>query len=703
VELNRTERTEGRTATIRLFVASFLSLYIELVLIRWTPATVHIVGFFTNLVLIASFLGLGLGLARPYGVSRAAWQASFRMSVWVCAFMGASLLNLGVPIPKGADYGINEATRHTWISAPLPVVLVLIFALVVWATIPFGRLVAAFFDRIEPVRAYSVNIAGSLAGIVGFSLLSWLHSPPWVWFGVAAVVIAWFAPRLRTLVAAGLLFAALGVLYIRDTGNFRDGISWSPYYKIVAHAIDARTRKLDEGFALDVNGQFLLSGFDLRPGAGVPAGAPSSVAALVASLTSYYDLPFVLHPPDRVLVLGAGAGNDVAAALRRGAGTITAVEIDPVVLRFGRHHPERPYASPRVRTVLGDARAFLNRTTQRYDVIVFATLDAHGLLANASNIRLDSFVYTLESLRAAKAHLAAGGTMVLSFGPFREDIQFRQYEMVRRIFGHEPLYLVHTNGHRSIAAGRLPPSGFSLPRDWRLITRSEVAAGLARYPHARAPATDDWPHLFVRTRRIPREYTLVLAGIALVSLALVRGRFGSKRPLDGHFFFLGAGFLLMETKSVTEYALLIGSTWVTNAAVFSIILAVILAANLIVLKRKQPVPLRAAYTLLFILLAAGFVWPLSRVAPGFGVGSIAVAGAYLGMPVFLAALVFATTLRDAGVGSTALAANLLGAVAGGLAEYLSLTWGIRALSLVALVMYAASFFFLEARRRAPAS
>jgi hypothetical protein len=413
----------------------------------------------------------------------------------------------------------------------------------------------------------------------------------------------------------------------------------------------------------------------------------------VEMLKSYYSLPFQMRPPGRVLVLGAGAGNDVAAALRNGAQHVTAVEIDPLVLELGKkYHPERPFDSPRVTPVLNDARAFLNRTHESFDLIIFATLDAHGLLSGAANVRLDSFVYTDESLRSARDHLSENGVVVLSFGPFREDIQLRQYSMVRSVFGHDPTYLLHSNGHRTLIAGAIDGLALDpLPAEWRRITNQEVVGAFARYPYAARPATDDWPHLYIRDKRVPTEYVAVFAGILLLSLVLVWRSFRGTRRLDGQFFFLGAGFLLMETKSVTQYALLVGSTWQTNSLVFAVILATILAANLYVLtKLRQPrVPI--LYGLLVTALVLSYAWPISRWHLAPGVGAYAAGAAYLGVPILLAAIIFAVAFRKARLGSEALASNLLGAILGGTLEYLSLALGIKALSLLAAAMYLAAF------------
>ncbi|MGH2728351.1 MAG: spermidine synthase, partial [Actinomycetota bacterium] len=419
-------------------------------------------------------------------------------------------------------------------------------------------------------------------------------------------------------------------------------------------------------------------------------------------LKSYYSLPFQLRPVRRVLVLGAGAGNDVAAALRNGVEHVTAVEIDPLVLSLGKqHHPEHPFDSSKVEPVLNDARAYLNRTDEKFDLIIFATLDAHGLLSGAANVRLDSFVYTKESLEAAREHLTDDGLLVLSFGPFRDDIQLRQYAMVRNLFGEDPIYLTHTNRHRTIVAGDIDSLSVDrLPSEWRRITEAEIARDLARFPYALRPATDDWPHLYIRDKRIPTEYLGVFAGILLLSVLLVRRSFRGSRRLDGQFFFLGAGFLLMETKSVTEYALLVGSTWQTNSLVFTVILATILLANLLVLTKLRRPPVTVLYVLVAATLLMTYVWPISRWGLAPGIGAYAAAAVYLGVPIFLAAVIFATAFRAARLGSEALASNLLGAVLGGVLEYLSLALGLRALSLLAAAMYLAAFGFWTRSRGA---
>jgi spermidine synthase len=101
-----------------------------------------------------------------------------------------------------------------------------------------------------------------------------------------------------------------------------------------------------------------------------------------------------------------------------------------------RRHPEHPYDDPRVSAHLTDARAFMKRTTARYDFILFGLLDSHTQLSDYSNMRLDNFVYTEESFREARALLAPNGVMFIKFQVNHGFVGQRLAEMLTRTFGN---------------------------------------------------------------------------------------------------------------------------------------------------------------------------------------------------------------------------------------------------------------------------
>src|SRR5437763_7542310 len=127
----------------------------------------------------------------------------------------------------------------------------------------------------------------------------------------------------------------------------------------------------------------------------------------LAALEPFYFYPY-RHVPraalNDVLIVGAGSGNDVAVALASGARHVDAVEIDPVIQRLGyEHHFNRPYQDPRVSVHISDGRAYLDQTSRRYDLILFALPDSLTLLSGQGNLRLESFLFTTASMRAGKA------------------------------------------------------------------------------------------------------------------------------------------------------------------------------------------------------------------------------------------------------------------------------------------------------------
>jgi hypothetical protein len=206
------------------------------------------------------------------------------------------------------------------------------------------------------------------------------------------------------------------------------------------------------------------------------------------------------------------------------------------------------------------------------------------------------------------------------------------------------------------------------------------------------PATDDHPFPYLLTRTIPGFYLVTLALILLVAVLAVRAAAGPLRGLAPYadLFFMGIAFLLLETKNVVQFALLFGTTWLVNAAVFAGVLLTVLAAVEVARRVRLPRP-----WLLYVLLLAALA--LSWVIPGSTLLALSppvrflAATALAFAPIFLANLVFAQRFKDTSSSTVAFAANLLGAVLGGVLEYAALLAGYRTLLLLAAVLYALAF------------
>ena len=215
-------------------------------------------------------------------------------------------------------------------------------------------------------------------------------------------------------------------------------------------------------------------------------------------------------------------------------------------------------------------------------------------------------------------------------------------------------------------------------------------------------SSDDWPFLYLRHRAIPAHSWRLLGVMLVVSLVmlLVFAPIRSHR-VNGHFFFLGAGFMLIETKSITRMALLFGSTWLVNSIVFAAILIMILLSNLYVIRRR-PQRLTGYYVALALALLLNYTVGIEAVLGYAYTLRLAASCLLVFAPIFFAGIIFATSFRDSENPDLDFGANIAGVVIGGLLEYISLITGYRALLLIALVLYGLSMAALRwAGRRAP--
>jgi spermidine synthase len=692
-------------ATFNLLLASALGLFLELTFIRWLSSEVRVFGFYKNFALIAAFLGLGLGFATAKREQQGRWLArlffpSLALAVAVILLLGRTPISDLVLAnrPDSAEFiwsgSLQNATALVVIAqqAAFYAILWSTFLLLVVLFMPVGAVTAHAFRPFKPLPAYVINIVGSLLGILAYTLVSFLGWSPAVWFslcGAAALYFLWDGD-FNSRFAAGLVLTILPIILVMLPAGPAQTL-WSPYYRIDLDPMQAPDDpSVRLGYNLSVNKAWHQVLLNLDPA--FVAAHRSAASDHFADSLAHYDAPFLAASRlDRVLIVGAGTGNDVAAAERAGAGTITAVEIDPVILDIGqRLHPETPYAPENgVRQVTDDARAFFRTDGGRYDLILFGLLDSHTVFSSASSVRLDNFVYTVQSLREVRQLLAPDGMVALSFGvPHTSEwVARRLYRTLALVFGHPPQVYAFPGEFMIFFIGDQPFNGPVLSLD-RAQPRPDLGGGPSI-----EPATDDWPYLYLRRRGVPATYLIALLGVLAISALLVRRALPRASGPHPHFFFLGAAFFLLETKSVTELALLIGSTWLVNAAVIAAILLVIILANLVVLRfnLRKVAP---CYALLAAALLFNYFVPVGRLL-GLGLlARVVLASLAQALPVFFAGLVFAISFRRTTSVESALGANLIGSVLGGALEYASLAWGIRSLYLLALGLYALSLWGL---------
>ncbi len=664
-----------RDARTRLVLTSGTLLFLELVLIRWIPAEVRYIGFFSNFVLMASFLGIGLGilLGRRFQIDSIAVFPFLLLAI--VGLISKAQLNVQVHDPNEIFFGLAESRAADVNFLVLPLVFVLVTAIMASLALPLGPLLRSM----PPLKAYAFDIAGSMVGIAGFVALSSSGTEPLLWFAVVAILV--------TVLSAGTglgvrripsVLALLGVVWLAQSAPHQ---IWSPYYRI-----DTYTGGNGQTY-INVNG--------------IPHQALHPVNE---DKEPFYDQLYKWFP-DRtyanVLVVGAGSGTDTAIALSHGAGHVDAVEIDPAIQRLGQQqHPDHPYQDPRVTPYINDGRAYLRSTDKKYDLIIFALPDSLTLVSSTANIRLESFLFTEEAFASVRDHLAPDGIFVL-YNYYRQPWLISKIGgMLQETFGTPPIartfiatMAIMADGP-GIAAldGKAPPGDGVDP-----IPAATADGGVA--PKA---ATDDWPFLYLRQPDIAPYYLSALAFVLVVAVVLVLGgaRLGGTaiRRFSPHFFVLGSAFLLLETRSLVSFSLLFGSTWLVNALAFFAILASVLLAILVNARLRLRRPL-VLYSLLFVALAVAFVIPPEEllIDPVWLRYSLAAILAFA--PVFFANLVFTYSFRDTRTADMAFASNLLGAMVGGALEYLALLTGYRALLIVVAALYAVAWLFANRWRR----
>ncbi len=721
-----------------LFLISFLILFFELAAIRFFASTVVFLTFFTNIVLLACFLGMSVGLLAARGPRNLVPAA---LPLAMLAFAAAIVIHLlywqwadAITVSLGDQHGsprliyfgteYRPADPSRWVI-PMWMVGGAFFALIAATFVGLGQVMGRAFDAIpDRVVAYSIDVGGSLCGIAAFAAMSYVQLPPSAWLVPIVLLMLYFAEwRKPVQLAAAVAMFSLGAIGSHWLGvmgsqgiKVHGDVFWSPYYK-VGYAPTSRTIS-----ANDIGYQ------EMQPVERAPA----------------YFLPYLLNreaggkPFDEVMIIGAGSGNDVAAALRAEVKRVDAVEIDPRIYEIGsRLHPDTPYADARVSIHLDDGRRFTRTTEHKYDLAVYALVDSLVLHSGYSSLRLENFLFTREAMEDVKRTLKPDGVFAM-YNFYRQGwVVGRLEKMAEEVFGSKPL-VISVPYRENVATGdggghftfllagadskRLealrakfdkgdsfwihqalpindPMHRFAAAApgpDWHKIAPSKVLpAGIDLLP------SDDWPQLYLRAREIPwAPIGQGMVTIAVLSLALLFAFAPPRRVRpNAQMFFLGAGFMLLETKGVVHLALLFGATWVVNSVVFFAILVMILCANLYVLRQK-PENLLPYYVLLVAALLANALIPMSAFLSLPPIVRAVTSCAVVFVPVFFAGVIFASVFRKSKQPDVDLGSNVAGIILGGLSEQLSLVVGFNYLILVAIAYYLLSLLFRP--RAAPA-
>lgn len=683
----------GRVPPLPVLLLGAFTMYLELALLRFAPAQIPVIGYLKNLLFLAIFSGLGVGALL------AGRRPRWGMSLWAFT-IGLSLMSAAdaiglttIRFPGGFldmwERGGEAAGHVSLLREWVPVVLLLAVGSLMFVGV--GQRTAELLTGNQVLHNYVALLGGQMLGIGLFAAMLPTGWPAWVWMGVAMVGMSLLTRRRFQGSAASwipvlLLLLPFGLL-LRDQHGPGQRIHWSPYSRLEVLPEYILQDNARLSWRVLSNRDILNRPVDLRP------ETVRRYPEWAKDWQLPYDLPFLIAGPGvRVLIGGAGTGNDVAAGLRARVRSIEAVEIDPELIKIGREiHPERPYHSAIVTPHVDDVRAFLQSSATTWDLILYSIIDSHTSLAATSSHRLETSLYTREGFQAAFRRLDREGILCVSFHlANRFWISACLAEAITAAGGAAPL--VSMVGHRVFFfAG----PGLDTARA-KATLKANGLAWLTIPGEGFRPVRDDWPFLYLNPDRAPTMYLgtlllVALGGLLAIRLA-VRGAAGPWRSSSIGLFLLGAGFMLIETRALAVLATVLGGQWVTGLAVLFAATVCSFAGALIAarIRNRSPGP----WTVALVVCLLG--WELMSPEMFSGLPLVAralVIGLLVLLPLVPSGILFGMLLDRSGSVPAALGANLSGAIVGGALESLALVTGFRALSIIAAVIYGCAWYW----------
>ncbi len=450
-ELYRRQRTIDRNGKLSGFhlvslgVVSGAALALELLLIRIFSIT-HWAQFAYLIVGIAL---LGGGASATLLVFLVRLNRKWDHCISFAACIGFALSSiLSYPWIHSVDF---DPLRLIWD----PRQLLVLFQVTVILTLPFlfgGILVGWFFSR-HPERSapiYAVNLVGSALGVftalaamslcsplilmriaAGIALLASitfaLSMPGKVrMVGIAALAVSGIAVTLIPLPLRFSQFKPLALTLAAPDASVVEE-RFSPLGAV--HRVRSPLIRIAPGLSFNY-----LESVPVQEAIFIDADSPQPISPEWSGYEDfrYLDftteaLPFHVRDADRTLILGAGTGSAVMLARLRGAGPVTGVEMDPIVVAMTRNaaRGNSPFDQEEVRTIIESPRAYLNRARESFDLILLPLTGGPGAGVGL-NALSENFLHTVESYRRCLALLSPTGICSVSFSsrmPPRESLK----------------------------------------------------------------------------------------------------------------------------------------------------------------------------------------------------------------------------------------------------------------------------------------
>jgi len=685
--MNSGSVSNNRVQAVKLFLLGFSILFLELILIRYLAGNIWNLGYFPNLVLLAVFVGMGMGFVFHHYIGPRLSAILFHAAVFLLLFL-LVFVYFKHPAVPGFEQWSGEIGGELFFTATHPqtektnfIPLIISFLSIILVFALFSQRTAKLFRLFKPLTAYTLDIAGSCCGIMCFMLMSWFALPAVVWLTILAPVLIFvMGDRWRTRwIVIIPLAGIITIAWVQDQELLFDSryngkldVSWSPYQKIELVYVFNKPHWI---FVNGIKHQTILDESTLRK--------------------SFYFQPYIeraenpeFSPYRKALVIGSGCGNDVAAALLSGVEQIDAVEIDPVISKMGtKHNPFNVFNKDNVNLYVNDGRAFMSNTNEKYDLIIFALTDSLIKVSPMAQLRLENYLFTTESVERAFQMLTETGDVIF-YNYYRKPwVAKKIQKMIFKAIGVAPEITEPEPGLAMLKAGKyLKPQ-----------TGSEQVDAPSEETYT---PSDDWPFLYLKKPGIPAVYIKCMIGMALFVILLttclhiatrnkkdfVKG--ARSLPIKLAFLFMGIAFLLLETKSIVQFSLLFGTTWVNNSLVFLGVLLLVLAANWTAVYIKRKNVLWMIYVFLIISSLVTLLFPLAgllRVENTFL--RFLIASLMTFSPIYFANLIFSIAFRDQELPEHMFGWNLIGATIGGILEYSSMALGYNMLAVIVAVCY----------------
>ncbi|MGH1404778.1 MAG: hypothetical protein ACRBDL_11095 [Alphaproteobacteria bacterium] len=679
-----------------------LTLFIELIFIRWQTGLFPVFSVHKNFILLACFCGIGMGYAVadrkpilfPITIPLLAVTVLFFTLLRyytgpdILMLLQSASIEMQTPWTNFDIHGDQNFTEQLLTYSPVIALLCIAFTWNVLLFVPMGQFCGYLMERdTSPLSSYGCNLIGSIGGVALLFILSWFWSTPTIWFVLSIAVLLWYLLPSIKAQKIGILSGAFCLTVVAWPIQPLIHKIYSPY-----QFIELSTKNVD-GYAW-----FLASGSFRQEIVDLSLDNPERETIHVGNV-GYFEIPYkIARSLDRLLIIGAGIGNDIAAAKKYDAKIIDAVEIDPAIPDIGiMTHPEAPFREDGVNLVAQDGRGFVRNTREKYDAVTYGGQDTTILMSHGANVRFDTYLFTKEGIQDAFNLLKDGGRLTMSFVVGDDSLIGKKiYRILENIDGASPPKVYAwvnsiPDGHHThfvIYKGEaLPPPMDFLNKTGFVDVTDQYKVSQDVYLEL---PSDDWPFFLMDEKMYPSSYVLSLSLILLLSTYLVFTILGTGRKGINMsympFFFLGTGFMLVETKAITELSLVYGSNWQVIAITIIGVLIMAFFANLWVSKKeKNGVALPFIGLLLTIIAGYMFVkqgsfqeiTPLTRLIAPF----------LLTSPIFFSGLVFSSLFKKAENITTAMAYNIIGAMLGGVLEYNALRFGYSSLYLLAFFIY----------------